>query len=77
MFTSDTWKTFLASNACPMIQKQLNLVKEWGKYWKLFDDKHMFGDGWFNLTSLSSFFWEISHKCKQQQKKTKLTNCGI
>jgi hypothetical protein len=29
---------------CPMIQKQLNLVKKWEKYWKLIDDKHMFGN---------------------------------
>jgi hypothetical protein len=27
-----------------MTQKSLNLVNEWGKYWKVFDDRYMFGD---------------------------------
>ncbi len=31
--------------ACPMTQKLLNLVKEWGNYWK------MFGDGQFYLNN--------------------------
>jgi hypothetical protein len=29
----------------PMTQKSLNLVKALRKYWKMFDDKYMFGDG--------------------------------
>jgi hypothetical protein len=27
-----------------MTQKSFNLVNEWGKYWKVFDDRYMFGD---------------------------------
>jgi hypothetical protein len=30
-----------------MTQKSLNLAKGLGKYWKMFDDKYMFGDGQF------------------------------
>ncbi len=55
---------------CPMIQKQLNLVKEWRKYWKLFNDKHMFGDGWFNLTSLSLFFEKFHTNANNKTNKT-------
>jgi hypothetical protein len=30
-----------------MTQKLLNLVNEWGKYWKVFDDRYMFSDEQF------------------------------
>jgi hypothetical protein len=30
-----------------MTEKWLNLANELGKYWNVFDDKYMFGDGLF------------------------------
>jgi hypothetical protein len=43
--TSDTEKTFVALQfASPMTQKPLNLVKEQGKYEKMFSDRSVFGD---------------------------------
>ncbi len=46
--TFDTQRTFVTLQfTCPMTQKSLNLVKALRKYWKIFDDKYMFGDGWF------------------------------
>jgi hypothetical protein len=44
-FTSDAERTFIALQfGGAMTQKLLNLVKEWQKYWKMFDDKYMFSD---------------------------------
>ncbi len=73
MFTSDTQKNICSLQfGCSIIKKQLNLVKEWGKYWKLFDDKYMFGDGWFNLTSL--FFFLRNFTQMQTTKPKNKTN---
>jgi hypothetical protein len=45
-FTFDAQRTFAALQfARPMTQKLLNLVKEWGKHWKVVGDMYMFGDG--------------------------------
>jgi hypothetical protein len=30
-----------------MTQKLLNLIKEWRKYWNMFNDKQVFDDGQF------------------------------
>jgi hypothetical protein len=44
-FTSDAQRTFVALQfARPMTQKWLNLAKELGKYWKMFNDRYMLGD---------------------------------
>jgi hypothetical protein len=44
-FTCDTERTFVSLQfACPLTQNSFNLVKEWGKYWKVFDDRYLFGD---------------------------------
>jgi hypothetical protein len=44
-FTFDIQKTFVALQfATPMTQKSFNLVKELGKYWKMFNDKQVFDD---------------------------------
>jgi hypothetical protein len=32
-----------------MTQKLFHLANELGKYQKMFDDRYMFGDGWFYL----------------------------
>jgi hypothetical protein len=38
-FSSDVQETFVGIQfASSIIQKSLNLVKEWEKYWKLLDD---------------------------------------
>jgi hypothetical protein len=51
-FTSDAKRTFVALQfVCPITQNPLNLVKEWGKYWKVFDERYLFGDGWSTLHS--------------------------
>jgi hypothetical protein len=39
-----------------MTQKSLNLVNRWEKYWKMFDDKVMFGDRWFYPYTFE-FYW--------------------
>jgi hypothetical protein len=45
-------RTFVALQfVCPITQNPLNLVKEWGKYWKVFDERYLFGDGWIVITS--------------------------
>jgi hypothetical protein len=47
-FTFDAQRTFVALQlACPMKQKWLNLAKELGKYWKMFNDRYMLGDEQF------------------------------
>jgi hypothetical protein len=47
-FTSDAQQTFVRYQfAHPMTQKLLNSTKELGKYWEMFDDRYMFGDGRF------------------------------
>jgi hypothetical protein len=44
-FMSDAQRTFLTLQfAHSMTQKSLNLIKERGKYWKMFDDMYMFDD---------------------------------
>jgi hypothetical protein len=45
-----------------MIQKLLNLVKEWGKYWIIFNDKYIFSDGWFYPTLLQFLMWQFLKK---------------
>jgi len=37
-----------------MTQKFLNLTKELGKYWKVFNVKYMFGGEWFYRNRLSN-----------------------
>jgi hypothetical protein len=45
-FTFDTEGTFVAFQlTCSITQKLLNLVNEWEKYFKMFDDKYMLDDG--------------------------------
>jgi hypothetical protein len=51
-FPSETDRTFVASSLC---MTQLNLVKEWPKYWKVFNDRYMFGDGQFY--SIVNYKW--------------------
>jgi hypothetical protein len=47
-FTSAGQRTFVAPQfAHPMTQKLLNLAEELIKYWKLFSDRYLFGDGRF------------------------------
>jgi hypothetical protein len=36
-----------------MTQKVLNMVKEWVKYWKVFDDRYVFTDGQFYLIAMA------------------------
>jgi len=38
------------------VQKSLDLVKERGKYWKVFDDKYVFSDRWFYIIPFLSNF---------------------
>jgi hypothetical protein len=50
-FISNAQRTFLALQfAHPMTQKSLNMTNEMGKYWKVFDDTYMLGDGRFYPT---------------------------
>jgi hypothetical protein len=45
-FTFNTQSIFVTVQfAGPMTQKLLNLVKEWGKYWTIFNDKYISSDG--------------------------------
>jgi hypothetical protein len=41
----------------PMAQKSLNFIKEWGKYWKVFDNIYVFDDKQFYI-----FFCNPIHK---------------
>jgi hypothetical protein len=62
-FTSKAPRTFVTLQfAGPMIQKLLNLVKEWGKYWTIFNDKYIFSDGWFYPTLLQFLMWQFLKK---------------
>ncbi len=38
-----------------MTQQLFNLVKKLGKYWKVFDDRYVFNDGWFYPSDTSTF----------------------
>jgi hypothetical protein len=68
-FTSNAQKTFVALHfVCPMMEKWLNLANELGKYWNVFDDKYMFGDGlwpWgielcnFTICCCQTHFWHF------------------
>jgi hypothetical protein len=45
LYSSDAQRTFVTLQFVhPMTLKSLNLAKEWGKYWKVFDDKYVFSD---------------------------------
>jgi len=50
-FTSDFQRTCATLQFVhPITQQQLNLVKEWGKYWKILDERYMLSDGRFYST---------------------------
>jgi len=47
-YTSTAQRTFVALHfVCPMTEKWLTLANKLGKYWNVFDDNYMFGDGRF------------------------------
>jgi hypothetical protein len=53
LLTSEAQRTFVALQfKHPVTQKSLNLAKKLGKYWKMFNDKYMFDDGLFYLSSI-------------------------
>ncbi len=46
LYSSDAQRTFVTLQfAHVMTLKSLNLAKESGEYWKVFDDKYVFSDG--------------------------------
>ncbi len=67
-FTSDTQRIFVVLQFVHlMIQKWLNLVKEWGKYWKVLDGRYVFNDGTIVLPC-NKFFWSKSLQVWTQMK---------
>jgi hypothetical protein len=58
--TNSNWKRKLWINQSYNIwskpKKSLNLMKKWGKYWKVFNDKYVYGNGWYYLTHIHLYF---------------------
>jgi len=58
--TNSNWKRKLWINQSYNIwskpKKSLNLMKKWGKYWKVFNDKYMYDNGWYYLTPIHLHF---------------------
>ncbi len=53
-FIFEVERTFVGLQfVCPVTPKLLNLVKEWEKYWKVFDHRYVFSDGGFYIKRAS------------------------
>jgi hypothetical protein len=55
-----------------MTQKLLNLVNRWEKYWKMFNDRVMFGDRWIYPYIFEFYFWICNSPWKGSSGQGKL-----
>jgi hypothetical protein len=57
-----------------MTQNSLNLIKELGKYWKMVDDRYVFGDGWFYPITRKKIKKKTARLCKTMKFPAQFSN---